>query len=84
MLPTSIQSEKGKSLTSALTPRLSYDSRDHFFNPTEGAKSGLSVKTAGLGVMYDSSSPTSAGAGIILYSRIQTGVAPMCCRWEVP
>jgi outer membrane protein insertion porin family len=47
--PTSIQSEKGKSLTSALTPRLSYDSRDHFFNPTEGAKSGISVKTAGLG-----------------------------------
>jgi outer membrane protein insertion porin family len=47
--PTSIQSEKGKSLTSAVTPRISYDSRDHFFNPTEGAKSGISVKTAGLG-----------------------------------
>ena len=47
--PLSIQAEKGKSLTSAVTPRLSYDSRDHFFNPTEGTKSGISVKTAGLG-----------------------------------
>lgn len=47
--PSSIQSEKGQSLTSAVTPRISYDSRDHFFNPTEGAKSGFSVKTAGLG-----------------------------------
>ncbi|MBM2802126.1 MAG: outer membrane protein assembly complex, YaeT protein [Deltaproteobacteria bacterium] len=47
--PPSIQSEKGKSLTSAVTPRISYDSRDHFFNPTEGTKSGFSVKTAGLG-----------------------------------
>jgi len=47
--PPSIQSEKGKSLTSAVTPRVSYDSRDHFFNPTGGTKSGISFKTAGLG-----------------------------------
>ena len=47
--PTSIQDEKGTSLTSAMSPSLSYDSRDHFFNPTEGTKSALSVKFAGLG-----------------------------------
>jgi len=45
----SIQDEKGTSLTSAVTPGITYDSRDHFFNPTEGAKSAFSVKTAGLG-----------------------------------
>jgi len=32
-----------------MTPSLSYDSRDHFFSPTEGTKSALSVKFAGLG-----------------------------------
>jgi len=47
--PASIQSEKGKSLTSSMTPGITYDSRDHFFNPTEGTKSAFSVKTAGLG-----------------------------------
>jgi outer membrane protein insertion porin family len=45
----SIKDEKGTSLTSAVTPGITYDSRDHFFNPTEGAKSAFSVKTAGLG-----------------------------------
>ena len=45
----SIQDEKGTSLTSAVTPGITYDSRDHFFNPTEGAKSAFLVKTAGLG-----------------------------------
>lgn len=44
-----IKSEQGTSLTSSLTPNLSYDSRDHFFNPTEGTKSSLAVKFAGLG-----------------------------------
>src|SRR4029077_13319643 len=34
--PISIQNEQGKSLTSSITPGLTYDSRDHFFNPTEG------------------------------------------------
>jgi outer membrane protein insertion porin family len=33
--PASIQSEKGMSWTSSLTPSLSYDSRDHFFATTE-------------------------------------------------
>ena len=45
----SIQDEKGTSFTSSVTPSLSYDSRDHFFNPTEGSKSELSLKFAGLG-----------------------------------
>jgi outer membrane protein insertion porin family len=47
--PIEIQDQKGTSLTSSMTPSLSYDSRDHFFNPTEGTKSGLSLKLAGLG-----------------------------------
>ena len=47
--PIAIQNEKGTSLTSAMSPSLSYDSRDHFFNPTEGTKSAFSVKFAGLG-----------------------------------
>lgn len=47
--PASIQSEKGDSLTSSVTPSLAYDSRDHFFAATEGTLSGLSVKFAGLG-----------------------------------
>ena len=45
----SIKSEAGKSLTSSVTPGLSYDSRDHFFAPTEGVKSAFSIKMAGLG-----------------------------------
>lgn len=47
--PESIKSEEGKSLTSAVTPGISYDSRDHFFAPTEGTKSAFAVKVAGLG-----------------------------------
>ena len=47
--PLEIQSEKGSSWTSSITPNLAYDSRDHFFNPSEGTKSELSVKYAGLG-----------------------------------
>ena len=47
--PQSIQEEKGTSLTSAVTPGINYDSRDHFFAPTEGTKSAFSVKFAGLG-----------------------------------
>jgi outer membrane protein insertion porin family len=45
----SIRDEKGSSWTSSLTPNLSYDSRDHFFNPTEGALSSLALRFAGLG-----------------------------------
>ncbi|MBI2182644.1 MAG: outer membrane protein assembly factor BamA, partial [Deltaproteobacteria bacterium] len=45
----SIKNEAGTTLTSAVTPNMSYDSRDHFFNPTEGTKSALSIKFAGLG-----------------------------------
>ena len=47
--PLSIADEKGTSITSAVTPNLSYDSRDHFFNPTEGTKSAFATKFAGLG-----------------------------------
>ena len=47
--PESIKGEAGKSLTSSVTPGLTYDSRDHFFAPTEGTKSAFSVKMAGLG-----------------------------------
>jgi outer membrane protein insertion porin family len=47
--PETIKAEKGTSLTSSVTPGITYDSRDHFFAPTEGTKSGLSVKMAGLG-----------------------------------
>jgi outer membrane protein insertion porin family len=47
--PESIKSEEGRSLTSAVTPGFTYDSRDHFFAPTEGTKSAFSVKMAGLG-----------------------------------
>ena len=45
--PSSI--EAGESLTSAVTPRLSYDTRNHFFVPTEGTRSVTSLKLAGLG-----------------------------------
>ena len=44
-----IKDEAGTSLTSAVTPNISYDSRDHFFAPTEGTKFSLALKTAGLG-----------------------------------
>ncbi|HJX09320.1 MAG TPA: outer membrane protein assembly factor BamA [Candidatus Binatia bacterium] len=44
-----IKNEAGTTLTSSVTPNMSYDSRDHFFNPTEGSKSALSIKFAGLG-----------------------------------
>jgi outer membrane protein insertion porin family len=44
-----IKDEKGTSLTSSVTPGITYDSRDHFFAPTEGTKSAFSVKMAGLG-----------------------------------
>ncbi len=44
-----IQEEKGSSITSSITPQLSYDSRDHFFNPTRGTQSNLSMEFAGLG-----------------------------------
>jgi len=47
--PDIIKAEQGKSLTSAVTPNISYDSRDHFFAPTEGTKAALALKTAGLG-----------------------------------
>jgi outer membrane protein insertion porin family len=46
---SSIRDEEGTSLTSSVTPGFTYDSRDHFFNPTEGTKSAFSVKFAGLG-----------------------------------
>lgn len=47
--PASIRDAEGTSLTSAVIPGLTYDSRDHYFNPTEGTKSLFAVKLAGLG-----------------------------------
>jgi len=47
--PSSITEAAGSSLTSAVIPGFTYDSRDHFFNPTEGTKSLFAVKIAGLG-----------------------------------
>jgi outer membrane protein insertion porin family len=47
--PISIQESEGTSLTSSMTPNISYDSRDHFFNTTEGTKSAFAVQFAGLG-----------------------------------
>jgi len=44
-----IKNEEGTSLTSSMTPGITYDSRDHFFFPTEGTKSAFAVKFAGLG-----------------------------------
>ena len=44
-----IQDEKGTSYTSSMTPEISYDSRDHYFNPSEGMKSAFAMKFAGLG-----------------------------------
>ncbi len=41
--------EPGTTITSAVTPRLSYDTRNHFFVPTEGTRSVISAKLAGLG-----------------------------------
>ena len=47
--PASIEDAKGSSMTSAVIPGFTYDSRDHFFSPTEGTKSLFAVKIAGLG-----------------------------------
>jgi outer membrane protein insertion porin family len=47
--PVSIQDARGTSVTSSMTPNISYDSRDHFFNTTEGTKSSFSTMFAGLG-----------------------------------
>jgi outer membrane protein insertion porin family len=40
---------KVPSWTSDISPNFSYDSRDHFFHPTEGASSNMGFKFAGLG-----------------------------------
>lgn len=44
-----IQDEEGTTANSIITPSLSYDTRDHFFIPTEGTRSTLSLDIAGLG-----------------------------------
>jgi len=44
-----VRSEAGDSLTSSVTPRLTYDSRDHNFLPTKGTQSRTAFKFAGLG-----------------------------------
>jgi outer membrane protein insertion porin family len=47
--PVAITDEEGTSWTSAVTPSLTYDSRDHFFNATTGTISSVGFKFAGLG-----------------------------------
>jgi outer membrane protein insertion porin family len=47
--PVAVRDEEGISFTSSVTPNLSYDSRDHFFTPTKGTRSDMSLKFAGLG-----------------------------------
>jgi outer membrane protein insertion porin family len=47
--PISIQESAGTTLTSSVTPNITYDSRDHFFNTTEGTKSAFAIQFAGLG-----------------------------------
>ena len=47
--PISIQESAGTTLTSSMTPNVTYDSRDHFFNTTEGTKSAFATQFAGLG-----------------------------------
>jgi outer membrane protein insertion porin family len=47
--PISIQESVGTTLTSSITPNITYDSRDHFFNTTEGTKSAFAIQFAGLG-----------------------------------
>jgi outer membrane protein insertion porin family len=44
-----IRTEQGSSLTSAITPRLYRDTRNHPFDPTAGSLQDLSVQLAGLG-----------------------------------
>jgi len=44
-----IRTEQGTSLTSAITPRLYRDTRNHPFDPTAGSLQDLSVELAGLG-----------------------------------
>jgi outer membrane protein insertion porin family len=44
-----IRSEQGSSLTSAITPRLFRDTRNHPFDPTDGSLQDLSVEFAGVG-----------------------------------
>ena len=41
--------EQGVSYTSSMTPSINYDSRDHYFNPSEGMKTIMATKFAGLG-----------------------------------
>ena len=40
--------DKGAAWTSAITPTLTFDNRDHFFYPTEGGSSNMGIKFAGL------------------------------------
>jgi len=47
--PVAIADEEGTSLTSSIIPNLSFDTRNHFFAPTEGTQSSLGIKLAGLG-----------------------------------
>ena len=47
--PDSIKELEGEFVTSKVTTRLQYDSRDRRFNPTEGSNHSITVEYAGLG-----------------------------------
>jgi outer membrane protein insertion porin family len=44
-----LEQQEGTSLTSSITPRIVYDSRDNTFNPTQGSLHSFDVEFAGLG-----------------------------------
>ncbi len=44
-----VKNEAGTSLISMVSPSLSFDTRDHFFTPTKGTRSSLTMDIAGLG-----------------------------------
>ncbi|MCW5892583.1 MAG: outer membrane protein assembly factor BamA [bacterium] len=45
----SIRAEEGSSLISSITPRISRNTLNHFFDPTSGSVQDLSIEIAGLG-----------------------------------
>jgi outer membrane protein insertion porin family len=44
-----LEQQEGTSITSSITPRIVYDSRDNTFNPTQGSLHSFEVEVAGIG-----------------------------------
>lgn len=49
LVPNSVNELEGTQLTSSTNIRLAYDSRDHYFTPTEGSRHSIFIEYAGLG-----------------------------------